>query len=65
VPADGMNGLRSIRGQGATMLEFHQSFRSMSAPTRELEKLIVSGTLAHGGNPVRRWMASNVAMPKP
>ena len=47
------------------MLEFHQSFRSMSAPTRELEKLIVSGTLAHGGNPVRRWIVSNVAMPKP
>jgi hypothetical protein len=24
--------------------------RSMAAPTRELEKLIVSPTLAHGGN---------------
>jgi phage terminase large subunit-like protein len=43
------------------MIEFRQGFRSMSAPTRELEKLIVSKTLAHGGNPVTRWMASNVA----
>jgi hypothetical protein len=33
----------------------------MAAPTRELEKLIVSRKLAHGGNPVTRWMASNVA----
>ena len=34
----------------------------MAAPTRELEKLIVSGRLAHGANPVTRWMASNVAV---
>jgi phage terminase large subunit-like protein len=39
-----------------------QGFRSMAAPTRELEKLIVSRKLAHGGNPVTRWMASNVAV---
>jgi phage terminase large subunit-like protein len=43
------------------MVEFRQGFRSMSAPTRELEKLIVSRKLAHGGNPVTRWMAANVA----
>ena len=30
----------------------------MAAPTRELEKLIVSRKLAHGGNPVTRWMAA-------
>jgi phage terminase large subunit-like protein len=44
------------------MVEFRQGFRSMAAPTRELEKLIVSQKLAHGGNPVTRWMASNVAV---
>ena len=33
-----------------------------AAPTRELEKLIVSKKLAHGGNPVTRWMAANVAV---
>ncbi len=26
------------------------------------EKLVVSGKLRHGGNPVLRWMASNVAV---
>jgi phage terminase large subunit-like protein len=30
--------------------------------TFELEKLIVSRKLAHGGNPVTRWMAANVAV---
>ena len=44
------------------MVEFRQGFRSMAAPTRELEKLIVSKKLAHGGNPVTRWMAANVAV---
>jgi hypothetical protein len=42
------------------MVEFRQGFRSMAAPTRE--KLIVSRKLAHGGNPVTRWIAANLAV---
>ncbi len=34
----------------------------MTAPTKELEKLVVSCKLRHGGHPVLRWMASNVAV---
>ena len=41
-----------LQDEGATVVEFRQGFRSMAAPTRELEKLIVSRKLAHGGNPV-------------
>jgi phage terminase large subunit-like protein len=51
-----------LQDEGARMIEFRQGFRSMAAPTRELEKLIVSRKLAHGGNPVTRWMAANVAV---
>jgi phage terminase large subunit-like protein len=51
-----------LQDEGATMVEFRQGFRSMAAPTRELEKLIVSRKLAHGGNTVTRWMAANVAV---
>ena len=32
----------------------------MSAPMKELEKLIVSRGLAHGDNPVLTWMAYNM-----
>jgi phage terminase large subunit-like protein len=39
-----------------------QGFQSMSAPTRELEKLLLAGKIRHGGNPVARWMAANVAV---
>jgi phage terminase large subunit-like protein len=51
-----------LQDEGAVMVEFRQGFRSMAAPTRELEKLIVSRRLAHGGTPVTRWMAANVAV---
>ena len=37
-----------LQDEAATMVEFRQGFRSMAAPTRELEKLIVSTKLAHG-----------------
>jgi phage terminase large subunit-like protein len=51
-----------LQEEGAAMVELRQGFRSMAAPTRELEKLIVSQKLAHGGNPATRWMASNAAV---
>ena len=47
---------------GLDMIPFGQGFASMSAPTKELEKLIVGRQLAHGGHPVLRWMVSNVAV---
>lgn len=51
-----------LQGDGFTMVPFGQGFASMSAPTKELEKLVLGEQLAHGGNPVLRWMASNVAV---
>ena len=41
---------------------FGQGYASMSAPTKEFEKLILSGEINHAGNPVLRWMASNVML---
>lgn len=43
-----------------TMVQFGQGFVSMSPPMKELEKLVLSGKLAHGGNPVLTWMADNL-----
>ena len=42
------------------MVAFGQGFASMNAPMKELEKLILSGKIGHGGNPVLTWMADNV-----
>lgn len=45
---------------GLEMLEHRQGFISMNAPTKELERMVISGNLNHGDNPVLRWMAGNV-----
>ena len=34
----------------------------MTAPTKEFEKLVMSGKLRHGGHPVLRWIVTNVAV---
>jgi phage terminase large subunit-like protein len=46
---------------GFTMVAMRQGYASLSEPSKEFERLVVSGKLYHGGNPVLRWMASNVA----
>lgn len=50
-----------LAGDGIEMVECRQGFASLSEPSKELEKLVVSGQFRHGGNPVLRWMAGNVA----
>ena len=49
-----------LEGDGFEMIGFGQGFASMAAPTKELERRILEGTINHGKNPVLRWMASNV-----
>jgi phage terminase large subunit-like protein len=51
-----------LMGDGFTVVPFGQGFYSMTAPTKEMERLILERKLNHGGNPVLRWMASNVAV---
>lgn len=45
---------------GFTMVQFGQGFASMSAPAKDLERLMLEGRLGHGGHPVLRWNADNV-----
>ena len=47
---------------GLQVVEFGQGFASMSAPAKELEKLVLAGQLCHGGNRVLTWMADNVVV---
>lgn len=44
---------------GVEMVKIGQGFADMAAPTKRLLELALTGELAHGGNPVLRWMASN------
>ena len=47
---------------GLPMVEFRQGYVSMNEPSKEFERLVVSGGILHARNPVLDWMISNVAV---
>ncbi len=49
-----------IEAQGLTAVPIRQGYISMTGPTKRLLELVLSGLIAHGGNPAMRWMASNL-----
>jgi phage terminase large subunit-like protein len=51
--------MTELQNDGLTVVPFGQGFASMSPPSKEFEKLVVSHGLEHGGNPVMAWMVSN------
>lgn len=51
-----------LQGDGCKCVPFGQGFASMSAPTKELEKLILGRLIAHNGNPAAKWMIGNVTV---
>lgn len=51
-----------LENKGCTMVEVRQGYASMSEPSKEFERLVVSGQLQHGDHPVLNWMANNVAV---
>lgn len=51
-----------LTGDGFEMIGYGQGFASMGAPTKEFERKVIAGEINHGGNPVLRWMVSNVSI---
>lgn len=51
-----------LAGDGFEVVGFGQGYASLSAPTKEFERLLLARELQHGNNPVLNWMASNVAV---
>lgn len=56
--------VRNLTEDGFEMVRVGQGFASMCTPTKRLLELILTETLAHGGNPVLRWMFSNLILEK-
>ncbi|MGI6256611.1 MAG: terminase large subunit [Anaerovoracaceae bacterium] len=56
--------VQNLEGMGFTVVPFGQGFKDMSPPTKELMKLTLEGKIAHGGNPVLRWMMDNIYVRK-
>ena len=54
--------LRIRDDMGLPVVPIRQGFMSLSEPTKEFERLVVSGKLAHGGNSCLAWQANNVTV---
>lgn len=50
-----------LSAAGLSMVKVPQTHVNLSAPTKELLRLVKSNRLRHDGNPVLRWAAGNVA----
>jgi len=44
---------------GITMVEMRQGYASISTPCKEVERMILAGTIVHDGNPIMDWMVRN------
>ena len=51
-----------LQSDGFTVVPYGQGYRDMTAPTKDLEALLMAKRIRHGGNPVLRWMADNVSV---
>ena len=53
---------RLEKQDGLPCVPMRQGFGSLSAPTKSLEKAVLTRQLRHDGHPVLRWCVSNVAV---
>ncbi|MEQ8154487.1 MAG: terminase TerL endonuclease subunit [Clostridiaceae bacterium] len=52
--------VQNLESMGFIVAAFGQGYKNMSPPSRELMKLVLEKKIAHGGNPVLRWMMDNI-----
>jgi phage terminase large subunit-like protein len=57
-----MGDLQKAGMDADLQVEVRQGVYSMGEPSKKLETLVFAGQLDHGGHPVLRWMAGNVAV---
>lgn len=53
---------QNLENDGFTVVPFGQGFSSLSSPTKELMRLVLSKELSHNGHPVLRWMMDNISI---
>ena len=51
-----------LQNEGLNLEPFGQGYASMSTPTKEFERLVLTGLIEHFGNPVLRWQLASVAI---
>jgi phage terminase large subunit-like protein len=51
-----------LQQDGANLVPLGQGYQSLSAPSKEFEKLVKARALRHGGHPVLRWCVANTVL---
>ena len=51
-----------LENDGFTMVAIHAGELSQTPPLKKLMELVLRGEIAHGGNPVLKWMVSNTVV---
>jgi phage terminase large subunit-like protein len=51
-----------LADDGFTLVPIRQNFKDISAPAKELERLVIDRKLYHGANPILTWMAGATAI---
>ncbi|MCG9792498.1 terminase large subunit [Flavobacterium algicola] len=51
--------IQGLQEEGLNVSEFSQAIGTISAPTKEFEKLVYSGKIKHDGNPAVSWMLAS------
>lgn len=51
--------ITQLTADGVNVVQFGQGYASMSAPSKEFERLLGKGLLNHGNYSVASWMAGN------
>jgi len=59
---EGRSMQMALEGEGLNVAAMGTGFYGMAAPMKELDRLLLMKKVHHGGNPVLRWMADNVAV---
>ena len=52
--------VQALQDEGFNVVPFGQGFSSMSAPTKELMRMVLEKSIAHNGHPVLRWNMDNI-----
>ena len=61
-PWNAMQVMLDLQGEGMPCEQVRQGYLTLSGPSKELERLLLDQRFVHGGNPVLRWCAQNVAV---
>lgn len=54
--------LIDLANAGVPVVQVRQGMKTLSAPSKEFERLVLGQDLAHGHHPVLRWMVSNCSI---